>query len=170
MITYGHMKKLLIFLIFSFLFCIACQSGSNKNNQIETVFDQEKKSNQFLPTDDKNLFLFTQVPGNMTGCVGVFSRTEEELDAEEYVFTTDLESRCILALNERFIQVDLTSKKVMNTDREFYRFEGNGYMVNLELREVEKIDRYTVKYRGQLRITDHAQFQKVIYITGITEC
>lgn len=106
----------------------------------------------------------------MTGCVGVFSRTEEELDAEEYVFTTDLESRCILALNERFIQVDLTSKKVMNTDREFYRFEGNGYMVNLELREVEKIDRYTVKYRGQLRITDHAQFQKVIYITGITEC
>lgn len=166
----GHMKNLFILLSFSFLFCAACQSGSNKNNQMETVFDEEKKTNQFLPTDDKNLFLFTQVPGNMTGCVGVFSRTEEELDAEEFVFTTDLESSCILALNERFIQIDLTSKKVMNTDRDLYRFEGDGYMVNLELREVEQIDRYTVKYRGQLRITDHAQFQKVIYIIGMTEC
>src|SRR5690625_6227459 len=87
------MKKLLVLLSFSFFFCIACQSGSNKNNQIETVFDEEKKLNQFLSTDDKNLFLFTQVPRNMTGCIGVFSRTEEELDAEEYVFTTDLESK-----------------------------------------------------------------------------
>lgn len=166
------MKNFLIFGSASLLLLLlmACQGGSGKSNQAETIFDPVEKKNEFLPTDDRNLYLFTQVPGTLTGCVGTFARTEEELEAGEFVFSTDLESSCVIALNERFIQIDLTSRKLMNTDRDLYRFEGKGYMVNLELREIERIDKYRVKYRGQVRITDHSKLQKVVYITGVVEC
>jgi|GEM_PF-3423938 len=166
------MKDILIFCstLSVFFFSMACQPGSGKSDHAETIFDQEEKKNEFLPTDDKNLFLFTQVPASLTGCIGTFARTEEEFEAEEFVFSTDLETSCVLAVNERFLQIDLTSRKVMNTDRDLYRFEGKGYLINLELREIERLDKYRVKYRGQLRITDHSKLQKVVYITGIVEC
>lgn len=158
--------SLMILLLFT-----ACQSDTKKkSNDPETIFDPQETKNEFIAIDDKPLFLFTKVPEVMTGCKGIFARTEEELEEDQFIFASDLETNCFIALNGKFLQVALTSKRTMNIDREFYRFEGNGYLINLEIREIEKVDKYTTKYRGQLKIYDHSKYREVVYITGKVEC
>lgn len=158
--------SMMILLLFT-----ACQSDTKKkSSNAETIFEAQEKKNEFIKTEDKSLFLFTKVPDEMTGCKGIFSRTEDELDEDQFIFATDLESNCFIALNGKMLQVELTSKRTMNIDREFYRYEGHGYLINLEIREVEKLDKYTTKYRGQLKVYDHSKYRKVVYVTGKVEC
>src|SRR5690606_600179 len=100
----------------------------------------------------------------------VFAQSEEELTSGNFILATDLNKSCVLAIDGRMIQVDIRSKQTSNPSAQFYKFEGNGYMIDLEIRQTEIVAHNLKKVRAQLRIFSQSGFRDIFYIVGEIDC
>lgn len=165
----NHLFTLCGFLLLSVF--VSCQSGGESNNESSSSsLARSAKGNEFISTEDKNLFLFTQVPDIYNGCEGKFAKSEEDLESGQFVFATDLRKTGVIAIDGRFVQLDFVSEHVSSSGREYYRFEGKGYRLSLEIKKTEEVDNQIRRYRGQLKVTDDNNLRKAIYLYGEIDC
>lgn len=163
-----------IVLIFSFIsvFLISqgCQSGSESNSDESSGVFAKKPANEFAKIEDGPVYSFTVVPDQYKNCKAVFSQSEDELASETFIFASDLSKSCVLAIDGRLIQVELRNKQTVNPTSQFYKFEGNGYMIDLEIRQTEQVGHDLQKARGQLKVFSQSGFRDIFYIMGEIKC
>lgn len=151
---------------------MACQSGSESNSnssEPKTIFEQ-KRSNEFAMIEDGPVYSFSVVPEQYENCEAVFAQSEDELSSDQFIFATDLRKSCVIALDGRLVQIELVAKRAANLTAQFYKYEGKGYMIDLEIRQTEDAGQNLKKVRGQLKIMDQTGYRDVFYIMGEVKC
>lgn len=153
-------------------FLLGCQSGSESNNNPtgSSSNSASKAKNEMAAIEETPIYTFSVVPDNFTGCTGIFAQTEDEMTTNKFIFATDLKNSCVIGIDGRMVQIELVAKQTANLQMQFYKFEGKGYLIDLEIREIEKVDQHTKKYRGQLKINDTGSYRDVFYIIGEVKC
>lgn len=162
--------KQIALLIIAVLFLQSCQSGSNANSDTSDNPVTEKQPNKFTQVDEGPVYSFTVVPDQYKNCKAVFAQSEDELATDNFIFASDLKKSCVLAIDGRLIQVELRHKQTANTTAQFYKFEGNGYMIDLEIRQTEQVGHDLQKVRGQLKVFSQSGFRDIYYVMGEVEC
>lgn len=166
------MKQFKLLLLFAILLLSSqsCQSDSKSDSQKpETIFS-ERKVNEFSMIDEGPVYSFTVVPDQYENCKAVFAQSEDELATDQFIFATDLRKSCMIALEGRLVQIELVAKRTANLTAQFFKYEGNGYTIDLEIRQTEEVGPRLKKVRGQLKIMGQAGFRDVFYIMGEVEC
>jgi len=146
----------------------ACQSGSDSTT--EDTRQQTAETNEFTRIEDGPINSFTVVPNQYRNCKAVFAQSEDELASGNYILATDLDKSCVIAIDGRIVEVDIRSKQVANPTSQFYKYEGNGYRIDLEIRQTEIVAHDLKKVRAQLRIFSDSGFRDIFYIMGEIEC
>lgn len=163
------MKQIALF-FFATLVFQACQSGSNANSEGSNNQAASSQSNEFTQVDEGPVYSFTVVPDQYKNCKAVFAQSEDELATGQFIFATDLSKSCVLAIDGRLIEVELRHKQTANTTAQFYKFEGNGYMIDLEIRQTEQVGHDLQKVRGQLKVFSQSGFRDIYYVMGDVKC
>lgn len=161
------MKQIATLLLLAVLIS-ACQSGSDADGTERN--QTPKKANEFIKVEEGPVYTFTVVPDQYNSCRAVFAQSEEEMTSGNFILATDLNKSCVLAIDGRMIQVDIRSKQTSNPSAQFYKFEGNGYMIDLEIRQTEIVAHNLKKVRAQLRIFSQSGFRDIFYIVGEIDC
>lgn len=166
------MKQIALLLSFVLLILSgqSCQSGSEADSgDSQTIFSR-KKANEYKVIDGGPIYSFTVVPEQYESCKAVLAQSEEELASGQFIFASDLRKSCVIAVDGRLVTIEILSKQTSNPSAQFYKFEGNGYNIDLEIRQTEKVGNNLKKIRGQLRIFGQAGYRNIFYIIGEVEC
>ena len=161
------MKQIATLLLFALLLT-SCQSGSDADNN--SPVQTPKKANEFIQVETGPVYSFTLVPDEYNSCKAVFAQSEEELNSGNFILATDLKNSCVLAIDGRLIQVELRTKQTSSPRAQFYKYEGHGFMIDLEIRQTEIVAHNLRKVRGQLRIFSDSGFRDIFYIQGEVDC
>lgn len=169
------MKQIAILLSFTVLSWtgFSCQSGSEANSGSSDnsggLFSQ-RPTNEFTQVDEGPIYTFTVVPEKYENCNAVFAESEEEVASGQYIFATDLRKSCVLAVDGRILEFDLVAKRTTNLTAQFYKYEGHGFMIDLEIRQSEEVGPNLKKVRGQLKVFGNSGFRDIYYIQGEVKC
>lgn len=166
------MKQIAVLLPMAFFLLMiqGCQSGSEANTEESQTNFSEKKANEFAPIEKGPVYSFTVVPDKYDNCRGVFAQTEDELATDHFIFATDLRQSCVIAIDGRLLQIEIVAKRTANLTAQFYKYEGKGYTIDLEIRQTEVVDQNLKKVRGQLKIMGENGYRNVFYIMGEVDC
>lgn len=166
------MKQIALLLPISLLLLIgqSCQSGSDADSSDSNGLFSKKPKNEFTRVDEGPVYSFTVVPEQYENCRAVFAQSEEELTSGNFIFATDMQESCVLAIDGRLIQVNLRSKQTSNPNAQFYKFEGNGFRIDLEIRQTEEVSQNLKKARAHLKIYSQAGFRDIYYVMGEIKC
>ncbi len=168
------MKQIAILLTFTILALagFSCQSGSEANSDSSDhsggLFSR-RPSNEFTQVDEGPIYTFTVVPEKYENCNAVFAESDEEVSGQ-YIFATDLRKSCVLAVDGRILEFELVTKRTTNLTAQFYKYEGHGFMIDLEIRQSEEVGPNLKKVRGQLKVFGNSGFRDIYYIQGEVKC
>jgi len=166
------MKRIALLLPFLLLLLSgqSCQSGSEaESDNSQSIFSRQK-ANEFTAIEGGPVYSFTVVPDQYDACRAVIAQSEEELSSGQFIFASDLRKSCVIAIDGRLITVEILSKQTSNPSAQFYKFEGKGYNIDLEIRQTENVGNKLKKVRGQLKIFGQAGYRDIFYVIGEVEC
>lgn len=166
------MKQIALLLPLAFLFLMGqgCQSGSESDSKDGEGLFARKKANEYTMIDQGPVYSFTVVPDKYDDCKAVFAQSEDDLASDQFIFASDLRKSCVIALDGRLIELELFTKRTANLTAQFYKYEGKGYSIDLEIRKSEDVGKNLKKVRGQLKVFSESGFRDVFYIMGEIEC
>ncbi|MBY5958162.1 hypothetical protein KUV50_08480 [Membranicola marinus] len=166
------MKQIALLFPLTFLLLMgqSCQSGSESNSGEKEGLFAQKKTNEYTMIEQGPVYSFTVVPDKYDNCRAVFALSEDDLTSERFIFATDLRKSAVLAMDGRLIELELFTKRTVDLSAQFYKYEGKGYSVDLEIRKSEVIGNNLKKVRGQLKIFSESGFRDVFYIMGEIKC
>ncbi|WP_236973741.1 hypothetical protein [Membranihabitans maritimus] len=102
-------------------------------------------------------------------CGGLFATSEEELNNENYLLTSNLESFGLIMSDGKIIKLKQVGQQFMSGTARFYKYESDGITVDIEIREVRDLNEKVELYKGQLKVNS-GDYIDVIQIVGKVGC